>query len=399
MKEITSSDSQKIFNIINTKGEKLSAVEVLSAKPSWNSKINADDAPPAMRETIANFYKTIGINIDNNIVKWDLPATLLKRIGRNMIIQEFDISNPNELSKALTYGFKLLSGIWANGIKKDDIDKLSKNKDPDWLSKYELLVDELHIMLKVMESFPYFRFFKTWRTTIMELTNDSIALNFFILAYKDWDRKGKPRGSDSNTKAFVKNCFILWDKLIYEYITLRWKGSGDSKVGKNIDELKNAGYIYKSISVEEWTRILEEIYNNYTVCGESVSVKNMKPILYHFYCLKSISSPDTNYNIEVDHIIPQDIFNTLTIDSNAQHSLYNLGLLPKGENISKSNKKLNEIHNEWLIEQIKKYEFIDSCEFDTYSDITNYKKLFDSHYELFQSVFLEHGERSKIIFN
>lgn len=399
VKEILFADSQKIFNIINTKGEKLTAVEVLSAKPSWNVPINIADAPSAMQVAVADFYKTLGINVDKSIVKWDLPATLLKRIGENFILQSFDTSNTSDLSKALTYGFKLLSGIWENGIKKDDIDKLSKDKDIDWLYKYESLVIDLQAMLSVIESCPYFKFFKSWHTSIMELTNDSIALNFFIISYKEWERKGKPKGSDGNTKPFVKNCFVLWDKLIYEYLTLKWKGSSDSKVGKNIAELPNTDFVYKPVSSEEWVRLLEEIHDNYTVFGETIGIKNMKPILYHFYCMKSIIGPDTDYGIEVDHIIPQEVFKNSSIDSGVQHSLYNLGLLPKKENISKSNKRLNEITDSWLKLQIKKYEFVEEAEFNTYSNAANYQQLFDAHYELFNSTFDDQGERGKIIFN
>lgn len=398
VKEIKFADSQKIFNIINTKGEKLSAVEVLSAKPSWNNPISNEEAPEEMKNAVAEFYKTIDIRVDNSIVKWDLPATFLRRIGQNIIIQSFDSSKPNELSKELTYGFKLLSGIWENGIKKDDIDKLSKDRNIFWISRYESLISEIKLMLKTMESFPYFQFFKTWRTSMMELTNDSIALNFFILSYKDWERKGKPCGSDNNSRVFAKNCFLLWDKLIYEYLSLKWKGSGDSKIGKNISEISNAERVYSSVSSEEWIRFLEEIHEKYTIFGEAVSVKNMKPILYHFYCLKSISGPDTIYSIEVDHIIPQDVFKSSSIDSRAQDSLFNLGLLPKNENISKSNKRLYDIHNTWLIDQIKKYEFVDESDFSKYSNIENYSLLYDSHYELFKSVFDDQGDRNKLIY-
>ena len=399
VKEILFADSQKIFNIINTKGEKLSAVEVLSAKPSWNIPINIADAPNIMKCEVADFYQALGINVDNSIVKWDLPATLIKRIGNNFILKSFDTSNTSDLSNILTYGFKLLSGIWENGIKKDDIDKLGKDKGIDWLYKYESLVKDLQTMLNVLESFSYFRFFKSWHTSIMELTNDSIALNFFIIAYKEWERKGKPSGSDSNTKPFVKNCFVLWDKLIYEYLTLKWKGSSDSKVANNIAELPSTDFVYKPVSTEDWLRLLEEIHDNYSVFGESITIKNMKPILYHFYCMKSIIGPDTDYGIEVDHIIPQEVFKNSSIDSGVQHSLYNLGLLPKKENISKSNKRLNEITDSWLKLQIKQYEFIEEAEFNTYSNAANYQQLFEAHYELFKSTFDDQGDRGKIIFN
>ncbi len=399
VKEIKFADSQKIFNIINTKGEKLSAVEVLSAKPSWNTPIMYSDAPAEMQQAVEAFYKDMGINVEKSIVKWDLPATLLRRIGKNYIIQTYNTENTSELSKELTYGFKLLSGILENGIKKEDIDKLSKDKNIDWLSKYESLIREISSMLRTMESFTYFKFFKTWKTSVMELTNDSIALNFFILAYKDWDRKGKPDISDSNAKVFAKNCFILWDKLIYEYLTLKWKGSGDSKVGKNISEINNTDRVYKAVSAEEWLRLLEEIKEHYTIFGENVCIKNMKPILYHFYCLNSIAGSDSIYDIEIDHIIPKDLFIKNGIDEKIQNSIYNLGLLPKGENISKSNRKLNEIHDDWLIDQIRKYEFIEPSEYELYSDVSAYNKLYDAHYELFKDVFGEHGKRNKLIFD
>lgn len=400
VKEIRFADSQKIFNIINTKGEKLTAVEVLSAKPSWNTTIDYNSAPQAMQEAVADFYSAMGISVDKKIVKWDLPATFLRRIGKNFIIQEFDTSKPNELSQALTYGFKLLAGIWENGIKKDDIDKLSKERNIDWLSKYESLVYELQTMLKVIETCSYFKFFKTWRTSIMELTNDSIALNFFIMAYKDWERKGKPGCSDSNAKIFAKNCFVLWDKLIYEYLASKWKGSGDSKVGKNIEELSNSDSAYKSIPAEEWIRLLEEIRDRNTVFEEKVSVKTMKPILYHFYCLKSLSGPDTSCGIEVDHILPQDAFKSLPDElREQQHSLFNLGLLPKNENISKSNKRLIEIQDNWLKDQIMKYEFISESDFVKYSDITNRNDLFSAHFELFEAVFAESGDRDRLLYN
>lgn len=40
VKNLLPSDSQKIFNIINSEGEKLTAVEILSAKPHWNLPVD-----------------------------------------------------------------------------------------------------------------------------------------------------------------------------------------------------------------------------------------------------------------------------------------------------------------------------------------------------------------------
>lgn len=128
VKEILFADSQKIFNIINTKGEKLSAVEVLSAKPSWNIPINIADAPNEMKREVADFYQALGINVDNNIVKWDLPATLIKRIGNNFIFKSFDSSNANDLSNILTYGFKYFLEYGKTELKKMTLINLAKIK-------------------------------------------------------------------------------------------------------------------------------------------------------------------------------------------------------------------------------------------------------------------------------
>ena len=46
----------------------------------------------------------------------------------------------------------------------------------------------------------------------MDITSGAIAIDFIVIAYKDWVRKGKPSG-DSRAKQFQKNCFILWGKV------------------------------------------------------------------------------------------------------------------------------------------------------------------------------------------
>ena len=71
------------------------------------------------------------------------------------------------------------------------------------------------------------------------------------------------------------------------------------------------------------------------------------PILYHYYCIKNQAGPDTLDFIEVDHIMPQSLFDEsrLTNREYLKHNIVNLALLPKKENISKSDKRLNAIHD------------------------------------------------------
>lgn len=380
VKNLNPSDSQKIFNIINSEGEKLTAVEILSAKPHWN--IIVDNPSQYAVDATKELYKRIG-TIQTDVVRWDLPATFLKRIGKNIAIKQFSDSK-SDFEKELTYGFKLLSGILLGGVKKESIEELSK-MPINWSSDIENLVYDFQNMFKLIASFDYFKYLKSWNTTIMELTSDAIALDFIIIAYKDWCRKGKPIG-DTKAKQFQKNCFILWDRLIFEYINKQWRGSSDQKIANNIISLKNESDLFSPVHTDKWRGILEDqIFEFSMIENSDISMAMMKPLLYHFYCLMQIQGPDTSYNIEIDHIIPQTQFNESSIIRKEviQNNLLNLGLLPKDENIAKSNKKLILIDSQWLKDQILKYEFISEDRFVEYSNVTNYQNMFDDRKSIF----------------
>ena len=219
----------------------------------------------------------------------------------------------------------------------------------------------------------------------MELTSDAIALDFIIIAYKDWCRKGKPIG-DTKAKQFQKNCFILWDRLIFEYINKQWRGSSDQKIANNIASLNNEPDIFVPIHVDKWKSILEDqIFEYNSIETIDISMVMMKPLLYHFYCLMQLQGPETSYDIEIDHIIPQTLFNESSIPMKevVQNNLLNLGLLPKDENVAKSNKKLILIDSQWLKDQIVKYEFITEDKFLEYSNVSNYQAMFDDRKNIF----------------
>ena len=145
--------------------------------------------------------------------------------------------------------------------------------------------------------------------------------------------------------------------------------------------------------------MLNQIYENSSIDGNEISLKLMKPILYHFYSLSKIQGPDTNYGIEVDHIIPQSLFIQSTIKQKdiIKDNILNLGLLPKDENISKGNKKLVEINQQWLKDQIKRYEFINEDDYSYYSNISNYEEIFNIRKEYFNKVFS--NKRDEILNN
>ena len=385
VKNLSPADSQKIFNIINTEGEKLTAVEVMSAKPHWNVEI-----PNPSQETVDavnQLYSQIG-TVPSNVVRWDIAATLLSRLGSNIVFRQFNESK-SDFEKKLTYGFKLTASLFDKGIKKENIEGLCKDSNLDWARKSDQFVADLKNMLKVISSYDYFKYLNSWHTSIMELTSDTIALNFIALCYFDWDRKGKPIGSSNETKKFQKNCFILWDKLIYEYIYRQWWGSSDQKLANNLATKNILPDVYEPIPAQKWHDVLEQIFKESRIDNVDISRSTMTVLLYHFYCLQRLQGPDSDKDIEVDHIIPQTAFDKSIIERKKviQDNLLNLGLLPKDENVSKSNKKLNAIESPWLKDQIVKYEFIPLEMFNEYSDIGNYEKMFASRQEVFYNAY------------
>lgn len=394
VKNLSPSDSQKIFNIINSEGEKLTAVEILSAKPHWN--IVVDNPSQSALDAAKELYKKIGA-VQTDVVRWDLPATFLKRIGKNIVIKQFTDSK-TDFEKELTYGFKILSSIYVEGVKKENIEDLSK-ADLNWSSDIENLIYDFQNMFKLISSFDYFKYFKSWNTTMMELTSDAIALDFIAISYKDWCRKGKPVG-DSKAKQFQKNCFILWDRLIFEYINKQWRGSSDQRIANSIATLINEPDLFAPVPSDKWRNILEDqVFAYSSIESIDISMVMMKPLLYHFYCLMSMQGPDTSYGLEVDHIIPQTLFNESSIPRKEvlQDNLLNLGLLPKDENIAKSNKKLILIDSQWLKDQIVKYEFISEDKFIDYSNVNNYQAMFDEREKIFIDAYT--NKRNNILNN
>lgn len=388
VKNLTPSDAQKIFNIINSEGEKLTAAEILSAKPHWNVPLH-NPSEEVMRQVKA-LYDQMGL-VQEGVVRWDLPATLLARLGSNVIFKDLSLSSKSDFEKKLTLGFKLLAGILEKGVKKEDIEKLGNDGRIDWDLQIERIVNDLCTMLKMIDDFDYFKYMKSWKTSIMDLTSDAIALNYCIIMYEDWLRKGKPIGNNIHAKQFQKNCFILLDKLIFEYVNRKWRGSSDSIIANNISAIANEPELFESVSTEAWSDMLfNEIYNKSTIGGFAVSLKVMKPILYHFYCLCQLQGPDAS-DIEIDHIIPQALFKVSSIPNKEaiMDNLFNLGLLPKRENVSKSDNKLMLIESQWLKDQIARYEFVAEADYQKFSNIGNYKKLFEMRKEYFEKAFGE----------
>lgn len=395
--DITVTDSQKIFNIINDGGTKLTAAEILSAKPSWN--IRVPNPSQSLIDATTELYKKIDVTNDG-VVRWDLSATLIKRLcNKDFIIGNFN-DDSTGFEKEVGLGFKILAGIYQEGVKKEDISKLSVNPRINWSIDVDNIISELNTLFKLISEHTFFKYFRSWKTSIRNLLSDAIMLNFVLLTRLDWIKKGKST-TDINARKVQKNAVILFDRMVFEYTTRLWRGSSDSRIAKNISNLDsnqtNDG-MFVPVPQEKWDNLIENILENNRIEDEFIDQQSLTPLLYYFYCLHEIAGPsgfDDEYTIEVDHIIPQTKFDNSTITNKEviKHNLFNLGLLPKKDNISKSNKTLREISDSWLQNQIVLYEEIDKSDFEKFSDITNYLDLKNKRGSIIKSIFKVNRQR------
>ncbi len=385
---ITATDSQMIFMLINKEGAKLSAVEILSAKPAWNIPIKTPSKDlEKFREPL---YAAINTQVENT-VRWDYPATLYDRLDQlSFLFPKLAYDKNNELEKKLTLGFKILSGIYRKGIKKEDVDKLATDKNINWDSDVDSIVDEMNLMGKVLSNSSYFQYLKTWQQTFLSLTSDAIALNFLFTTYNDFKRKDCPIGNSSKAKVFVNNAIILADKSIYEYVSQKWRGSSDSKISRNISEFPNLPDKYVPIDDKNWLSLIKTINDNQKIEENDISFSLSKTLVYHTYCVHSLMGPD-NSKIDVDHIIPQSLFDSNSSIPNAENiknSLFNLCPLPSRDNIKKTNKTLKSIDDPWLIQQIAKYSHLPSKKFVEFSDVNSWVKLKGERRGFFEEKFI-----------
>jgi hypothetical protein len=70
-------------------------------------------------EKLYNDELDISVNLDH-CVRWDLPACLPTNLTNFHLFFPFDEYGKDKKGKKITLGFKLMSGIYQNGIKKED---------------------------------------------------------------------------------------------------------------------------------------------------------------------------------------------------------------------------------------------------------------------------------------
>lgn len=367
-------DAQNIFSRINTGGTQLKAEELLSAKPYWNQVVSITDSNTI--SLVKDMYEKISLPEPETYVKWDLAATLIARIDKNNLVfpkHETFAENPSVNLSEVTLGFKLISSCFVGGMSANDVIAIEAK---DVISNVDVIDDfvyELNCILNALMNDNFFKTLNAWNKPIDKLLGDAIALEFITILYKNWDDKQKPTGG-TKYDAFIRDAKILLDRLIFEYSTKVWRGSGDSKMASDISDWKNR---IQPIDENDWIAFVKSVMDGSYNGQEITAHKTLTPILYYYYSLRGdLPLAEIDVTFDVDHIIPQSKFDNNTLASSYnKNSLSNLALLPKKTNIKKGGKTLSEITDPWLIKAIKNYENISADDFDDLSTITNFGKL------------------------
>ncbi len=408
VEDVPANDEQKIFNVINTNGTPLTAAEVLSAKPSWNKQVNSTDVNPETANNIKKLYKIVLENEDgckDGFVKWDLPASLLMSLDNfnlffpvKTYLQKYLDKKEDKQAKIITLGFKIISGYCTEKIKKNDLDLLGDNEFIT-ARNIEDFRGRFNRMLLTINEMPYFKTFTSWELSFSTLIGDTPTLYFLLCAYFMFEKLGEPTATANDIKArlFKKNCFLLMDQIIMEYVNGTWKGSSDSLLETKIKKFKasfNVDSPIEHVKEEEWGTFINDIIDNGMIKTKDISMSLMKPLVAHYYCINGLDNHiSQEFTTEFDHIIPQDRFKDLPKESRYlidENNLFNLGLLPKSSNASKGSKVLTDLlSNDVLKNNVVKYEEIPVEKFGDFTKASDLHSLKNYRGPFFKKAFKE----------
>lgn len=388
-------DAQNIFSLVNGGGAKLTAEELLSARPFWN--VEVEFPVESVRCEANRLYEFLNISVPQNIVRWDICATLMSRIDNlHLVFSEFDLSDPrtrdSNFTKKLTLGFKFISAQYTGGISSNYVKELENEQKHkiNWDIDIENFIINFNFVMELLYDCEYFKYMMSWKQSIMSLMSNAVALEFAILIFKKWEELGKPQKGQAKARELQKDAIILCDRLLYEYSCRIWAGSGDARLARDLKSTDR----FDIVGVNEWNSVIQDFAK-----GNNASTS--KGIIYHYYCLKKmrpiIEGAGINAKYEIDHIYAQAQFKSATtIDIKLKESLGNKALLPKLENISKGEKAINQLRSEtWLYDMVKTYTGIKEEDVDKYSDIINIQEMIDYRIEDYKKVFS--GDRISLL--
>ena len=299
-------DAQNIFSRINRGGTLLKAEELLSAKPFWNVKVN--NANTKLKDIVKTMYERIGVEIPKDIYRWDIAATLLQRINdKGLLFDSYkgSVENGKVDIEQITLGFKLISSVFERGMSGKHVNNLEKNTNINWETSIDYLIEDIDKICEILMKDSFFEFFQSWKKPLAKLMGNAIVLEFITIVLEDWKNLGKPTVSSNAYNRFKQHARILFDRLVYEYSTKMWRGSGDSKMAADINNWTER---IKPVSQDTWLEFISAACDG-KYKGENVTQQILTPVLYYYYILTNRSPINAlNTQFEVDHLYPQEKF-------------------------------------------------------------------------------------------
>lgn len=387
VRDVTANDEKKIFEIINSEGTDLSSVEILSAKPSYNIEIY-NPSEKLVSDIQRLYQEEMGVE-QVDAVRWDRPATFYMRLNIPTVLPTEGYS----FERRVRIGFKLMSGYYLKGISRDDFEELS-HEEIVWGSTD--LEDKINGLDSMITDHSMLGFWNNWGDPLIRKSSESVAVNYILCLLYCWEDMDKPTSGQSATyNAFRSKAAILFDKMIYEYVTRLWRGSGDSRVANNLSNFDSDSSLFDPVSQEKWESVMSDLINDGIIEGQS-QLENKSPtnevklLLRYYYVLRNQRASEKG-KMSVDHIIPQaQILGSANEEiQKMTHHIANLAELPSKDNEKKGDKKLTEISNPWLKSQIEVYTGIDQEDFSDYDDPSDLRDLVSERGQRMKDEFLE----------
>ena len=358
-------DAQRVFEIINTKGQKLSAAEISSADRNWNTRlVNPSNLLKVHAKTV---YKRLEIDIDAPLVRWDVPATLIQELRSKGSFSLFypkqlkaeSGSTASEFESQIGYGFKLLSAIKYQSINKACIDDLSQAEDVDWDDFLDVVSGTFGDIDEVLSQVPYFACFKSWNLDLNTLYGPASSIRVAAQFYLDWEAKGSPKKDSEARNKFIANCLSCFDRLVYERLMREWTSASDSVLKRKLKSFNaqieaDADYVENHIGDDAWLALaqgacLKNTLGDFSVASDK-SIEILRGLLLHINCVKCIANiiPYEKEMLTIDHFTPESYFSSLQPNLRLKGNwLCNLVAVPDKLNKQKGTKaysSLKDVH-------------------------------------------------------
>ena len=375
-KACKSSDEMKIFEIVNTGGKKLNNAQIRSAKKQWNYEVKAEDIVDGdlIQDYRTKLYKAQELTLNPTCVSWDFAATFVDRLNVNsdiLLSKKYRTMQYNEEQSKdkMEFGFKLLSARFKKSVTKESIDDLPENGFA-WSKNCTAFASEINDLSDyLIKHDSIFEHFSNYGFSLFDI-GQNVAICFLILAIERWDFYGRPT-SGQKYRSFIQDIRSMLDSFIFDYVSDRWKGSGDSLLKAKLE----AGYQSNIVKKEDWDSLINELYeDNEMQVGKWTEAK-LGILTYYFTAVRNMEIHGNGEKVHIDHIIPKSQFmeNTPVEFKRFRDSLVNYALLPP---------KLNKEKSDWAIqlsmpdkEAICKYEDLDIDKLDDIKAATGIPEL------------------------